>query len=147
MLLNKHRILYTEDHEDTQELVRYILARFDYEVVSTSNAVDALRLAHEQKFDLYLLDTRLADGSGVDLCKRIREFDNHTPILFYSAAAFDGDKKTALECGAQAYLTKPATPGELSSAISNLFALAQTATVPKGDGASKIHVDGDGGLS
>jgi DNA-binding response OmpR family regulator len=129
MLLNKHRILYTEDHEDTQELVRLILARFDYEVVSTSSADDALRLAQEQKFDLYLLDTRLADGSGVDLCKRIREFDNDTPILFYSGAAFEGDKKTALECGAQAYLTKPASPGELSGAISKLVALAQTATV------------------
>ncbi|HXM36721.1 MAG TPA: response regulator [Pyrinomonadaceae bacterium] len=128
MSLNKHRILYTEDHVDTQELVSFILNRLDYEVVITPNSVDALRLAQAERFDLYMLDTRLTDGSGVDLCRRIREFDTATPILFYSANALDSEKKMAMESGAQGYLTKPATPGELSGAISKLVARSRAAS-------------------
>src|SRR5258706_7191200 len=100
---NKQRILYTEDHADTQELVRFILNRLNYDVVITASSEDALRLAHEDRFDLYMLDARLPDGSGVDLCRSIREFDTATPILFYSANAMDSEKKLALESGAQRY--------------------------------------------
>ena len=122
MSLNKHRILYTEDHVDTQELVSFILNRLNYEVVITASSEDALRLAQAERFDLYMIDARLPDGSGVDLCSRIREFDTATPILFYSANAMDSEKRMALESGAQGYLTKPATPGELGGAISRLVA-------------------------
>ena len=124
---NKHRILYTEDHADTQELVSFILNRLNYDVVITASSEDALRLAHEDRFDLYMLDARLPDGSGVDLCRSIREFDTATPILFYSANAMDSEKRLALESGAQRYLTKPATPGELSGAISQLVARTKAA--------------------
>ena len=127
MSSNKHRILYTEDHADTQELVSFILNRLNYDVVITASSEDALRLAQEDRFDLYMLDARLPDGSGVELCRSIRKFDTATPILFYSANAMDSEKKTALECGAQGYLTKPATPTELGAAISQLVARTKTA--------------------
>ena len=127
MCPNKNRILYTEDHTDTQELVRFILNHLNYEVVITPNFLEALRLAQEETFDLYMLDTSLTDGSGVDLCRRIREFDTATPILFYSGNALDSEKAIAMESGAQAYLTKPATLDELSGAISKLITLAHAA--------------------
>src|SRR6266496_362116 len=120
MSLNKQRILYAEDHTDTQELVQFILDGLNYDVVITSCCEDALRRAKSDRFDLYMMDTMLPDGSGVDLCKRIREFDKATPILFYSAMALDSEKRVAFESGAQGYLTKPSTPGELSNAISKL---------------------------
>ncbi len=52
---------------------------------------------------IYLLDLWLPDGSGLDLCKKIREFDVKTPVVFYSAAAYEGDREAALDSGGQAY--------------------------------------------
>lgn len=57
-------------------------------MLSRSNFKDGLKAASDQKFNLYLLDLWLPDGSGLDLCKKIREFDLKTPVVFYSAAAY-----------------------------------------------------------
>lgn len=103
----KHRVLYIEDHADTLEVVTLMLVGGGFDVQSCSTLEAGLKAAAEQKFDLYLVDVWLPDGSGMDLCKKIREFDVKTPIVFYSAAAYDRDKKAALESGAQAYLIKP----------------------------------------
>jgi DNA-binding response OmpR family regulator len=78
-------------------------------------------LAVSQQFDLYLLDSWLPDGSGLDLCKRIRTFDTATPILFYSAAAYEADREQALKSGAQAYLVKPSHPSELCNLVTSLI--------------------------
>jgi DNA-binding response OmpR family regulator len=103
----KHRVLYIEDHADTVEMVTLMLQGAGFDVQACSTLEAGLEAASEHKFDLYLLDVWLPDGSGMDLCKKIREFDAKTPIVFYSAAAYDGDKDAALESGAQAYLIKP----------------------------------------
>ena len=121
MHLNTRRILYVEDHEDTCELITLVLRQKDFEVITARTIEKGVRLAREQSFDLYLLDSWLADGSGLDLCKRIREFDRLTPILFYSAAAFEVDKDTALNCGAQGYLIKPSHTWELCDLVSSLI--------------------------
>jgi two-component system, OmpR family, response regulator RegX3 len=94
----------------------------NYEVASAQTIATALELARQQKFNLFLLDSRLPDGSGINLCKKIRQFDARTPIVFFSADAYDSDKSTALEAGAQGYLTKPARLGELCDLISSLIA-------------------------
>lgn len=85
----RNHILYIEDHEDTRELVSLVLADANYRVTTTSTSKDALRLAREQHFDLYILDSWLPDGTGVELCKRLREFDRTTPVMFLSAAAYE----------------------------------------------------------
>jgi DNA-binding response OmpR family regulator len=64
-------------------------------------------MAESADFDLFVLDSSLPDGTGTDLCKHIRKRNNSTPILFYSAMAFDQDKYEALVAGAQRYLVKP----------------------------------------
>ncbi len=55
--------------------------------------------------------------SGVELCKKIRQYDAHTPIIFYSAAAFQSDQEEAFDAGAHAYITKPATLEEVVETI------------------------------
>ncbi|HEX2268795.1 MAG TPA: response regulator [Pyrinomonadaceae bacterium] len=115
------RVLYIEDHEDTRELVTLLLNQKSYEVVTGNTIESGIALAAAQKFDLYLLDSWLPDGSGLDLCQRIREFDKTTPILFYSAAAYASDHEMALRCGAQAYLIKPSQPSELCRMVSQLI--------------------------
>ena len=115
------RVLYIEDHEDTRELVTIVLQQKSYEVVTGSTIESGVALANSQAFDLYLLDSWLPDGSGLDLCKQIREFDKATPILFYSAAAYEIDREQAIESGAQAYLIKPSQPSELSNLVTLLI--------------------------
>lgn len=82
------RILYSKDDPDSREIVCLLLAKEGFETICPDSSQDVLRIASEQKFDAYLLDSWTPDMSGVELCKRIKEFDAHTPIIFYSAAAF-----------------------------------------------------------
>ena len=82
-------ILYVEDDEDTRELVTYVLVKNHYKVTAVATADDALMLARTNNFDLYVIDNWMSGDSGIDLCKKLREFDTWTPILFYSGAAFE----------------------------------------------------------
>jgi two-component system, OmpR family, response regulator len=118
---NTPRVLYIEDHDDTRELVTLVLEQRSYEVVTGSTIKSGVTLAAAQDFDLYLLDSWLPDGSGLDLCRQIREFDKTTPILFYSAAAFEIDRNDAIASGAQAYLIKPSQPSELCELVTSLI--------------------------
>jgi len=118
----KKRILFVEDDEDAQELVTFMLT--GYTLVFARDFTMGLRLALLGYFDLYILDNWLPGGSGIELCRRIREFDPHTPILFYSAAAYECDVQEALNAGAQVYITKPSHLDELQWAVARLTAAA-----------------------
>ena len=101
------RVLYAEDNEDAGLMVTTILEFSDI-IVTTSNTIaEAWKLAQAEYFDLYLLDSNFPDGSGLDLCRQLREYSRHTPILFYSAAAYTTDIENGLAAGANGYLTKP----------------------------------------
>ena len=93
-------ILYVEDDQDTRELVTCVLTMNNYRIVSADNCDGALMLARSSQFDLYLIDNWMAECTGIDLCKKLREFDALTPILFYSGAAYEADKQQAFAAGA-----------------------------------------------
>ncbi len=114
----KKRILFVEDHEDTWEIVELTLAECKLSFARTFYG--GLRLARRGYFDLYLLDNWLPDGSGIGLCIAIREFDPHTPILFYSAAAYERDIQEAMRSGAQGYLVKPVKSDALERMVAKL---------------------------
>ena len=78
---NRKRILFVEDHEDAWEIVAFSLPEFNLTCARSFD--EGLRFAQRRDFDLYILDNWLPDGSGIGLCRAIREFDPHTPILFY----------------------------------------------------------------
>jgi CheY-like chemotaxis protein len=119
------QILITEDDADTRELVSCVLASGNYRVMVAENIDSALLLARSNQFDLYMIDNWMPGGSGIDLCKKLREFDSHTPILFYSGAAYDTDKQEAFSSGAQGYLTKPVDNDELIKEVFRLIAEAR----------------------
>ncbi|HXG06801.1 MAG TPA: response regulator, partial [Nitrososphaera sp.] len=81
---------------------------------------EALLLAEARSYDLYLLDNLLPDGTGIELCQRIREFDATTPIIFATGSASDEEKQQAMSVGAQAYLFKPIDLDLLERAITHL---------------------------
>jgi DNA-binding response OmpR family regulator len=118
----RKRILMVEDHEDDWELVAIKLQ--EYKLTFARDFDEGLRLARRGYFDLYILDNWLPDGSGIGLCRLIREFDPHTPILFYSGAGYKRDIEEALRSGAQAYLVKPVIPDDLERTVAQLTSRA-----------------------
>jgi len=101
------RVLYADDNEDSCLMVSILLEISGIKVIAANSVAEAWRLAQLEHFDLYLLDVRFPEGNGLELCRKLREYDLHTPIIFYSGNAFESDKEKGLAAGANAYLTKP----------------------------------------
>jgi two-component system OmpR family response regulator len=101
------RVLCVDDDEDTCLMLTTLLDRLNYEAVTVPNVSAALERVAAEHFDLYILDTLLPDGTGLEVCEKIREADERTPVVFYSAAVFNEDKVAGLCSGAQAYVSKP----------------------------------------
>jgi DNA-binding response OmpR family regulator len=114
------RILHVEDDADTRELVCTILGCEGWQYPGVTNAQDGLHLAVTETFDLFLIDNRLPGETGNALSMGLRALHPAVPILFYSAAAFPFDIKSAQACGAQGYLAKPAAPELLIAEIRRL---------------------------
>lgn len=117
----KKRILCVDDDEDTCQMLCGLLGLVNCEVSTAGTAAEALEIIAGGGFDLYLLDNWLPGGSGAELCRKIRETDPSTPILFYSGAAFDAEREEALAAGAQAYLVKPGDLGLLVETVNNFL--------------------------
>ncbi|HET6974984.1 MAG TPA: response regulator [Pyrinomonadaceae bacterium] len=122
-------ILYVEDDSDTRELVSIVLGMENYQVMLAGNYDEALMLARVMPFDLYMMDNWMPGGSGVALCRKLREIDPATPILFYSGAAYDNDIREAMAAGAQAYVTKPADIDTLIETIERLITAPARAVI------------------
>ncbi len=101
------RVLYAEDNTDACLMVSILLGFSNIDVITAETIANAWRLSQTEHFDLYLLDVKFPEGCGLELCRKLREYDKHTPIIFYSGGAFDTDKQNGLAAGANAYLTKP----------------------------------------
>ena len=107
----KCRILYVDDHEDSAEMFRLLLSSPEFEVQTADTVEQTLALAKSEAFDLYVLDKRLPDGSGTDLCATLIALTPGVPCIFYSGDAFELHRQEALAAGAHAYVHKPDIDG------------------------------------
>ena len=121
------RILCAEDDHDTRELLLVVLTMEGFDVVCAETSGEALHLAKTENFDLLLVDSWLAEMSGTALTREVRIFDRKTPILFYSGAATEEDKKAAWVAGAQGYLVKPVDIDDLIAEVKRLIAESKDA--------------------
>ncbi|HSQ23504.1 MAG TPA: response regulator [Pyrinomonadaceae bacterium] len=103
----KCRILYVDDHEDSAEMFRLLLSSPDYEVQIATTVAEAVERAKSEAFDLYVLDKRLPDGSGTDLCIMLNALTPGVPCIFYTGDAYEVHRQEALAAGADAYVPKP----------------------------------------
>lgn len=101
------RVLYVDNDNDSREMMSMLLAISKIDVTAVSNAESALSLIQAERFDLYLLDSWLSDTDGFELCRLMRGIRPNTPVMFFSGAAYDADKKRGFEAGASAYVCKP----------------------------------------
>jgi DNA-binding response OmpR family regulator len=124
----KIRLLYAEDDPDTRELICIALELEGFEIVCPDNPQEFLKLAKAETWDIFMLDNWMPGMNGIELCKELREFDSVTPIVFYSAAAYQTEKQKALTCGAQSYITKPALLEVLAEGLRSVVR-SKTSTV------------------
>ena|SRR5918996_3028488 len=129
----KRRILYCEDDPESRELIAFLFTRNGYDIVCAENGTDALHLANHERFDLFLLDNWMPDLSGEEITRHIRTFNQTTPILFYSAAAYKTDQQAALNAGAQAYVTKPSDVDVLLAEVERLITDKRSPASPNND--------------
>jgi DNA-binding response OmpR family regulator len=131
------RVLYVDDDADSREMLTAILKFSRIEAKTAATAAEALHFIQTERFDLYLLDSCLPDLDGFELCRRMRSLDSHTPILFFSGAAYDGDRKRGIDAGANAYLVKPDIDGLVGN-ITQLVGQAENADTQLSAGASVV---------
>ena len=103
----KCRILYVDDHEDSAEMLKLVLADVDYEVESARTVKQALEMASRLEFDLYVLDKRLPDGSGLELLKQLEKLTPGIPSIVYTGDVYEVYREQAMAAGAHAFVCKP----------------------------------------
>lgn len=103
----KCRILYVDDNEDSAEMFKLILSGPDFEVEIALSIAEAIERAKSESFDLYVLDKRLPDGSGLELCTRLNALTPGVPCIFYTGDAYEVQRREAVAAGATAYVPKP----------------------------------------
>jgi len=121
----KARILHVDDHQDTRLMMAALLQDCGYGVLTAGSVTEGLELAREINFDLYILDVWLPDGTGVELCQKLRERNPSIPILYYSAYGDEADHQHALQTCGDAYLKKPVCIADIQETIAELLSKAE----------------------
>lgn len=111
-----YKILIIEDEEAIAELEKDYLELSGFVVELEKDGEEGLKKALSSNYDLYILDVMLPGVDGFEICKEIRK-EKNTPILMVSARKEDIDKIRGLGLGADDYITKPFSPGELVARV------------------------------
>ncbi len=117
------RILVAEDERSIRDFIVINLKRNGFDVVEAENGEEALRQYQNYggKFDIALLDIMMPVIDGLEVCKRLRKQSSTLGILMLSAKTQEMDKVTGLLVGADDYVTKPFSPGELMARIDAIY--------------------------
>ena len=135
------KILIVDDDPETLRLVKLMLSRQGYIVITANSGKQALDLLHKEPPSLVLLDIMMPDMDGFQVTRQLRSNPKtaQTPILIFSAKAQVDDKVAGYEAGADEYLTKPIHPAELVARIKSLLARSKTRTGPLSSPESKTN--------
>ena len=125
----KARILLVEDDRPLVELLRFHLAREEYEVETTADGEEALLMARESPPDLILLDWMIEGVAGIEVCRRLRRAPAtaQVPIIMLTARGEEADRVRGLDTGADDYVTKPFSPRELVARVGAVLRRARPA--------------------
>ncbi len=118
--MSGRKILVVDDDVKTVSLVKMYLERDGHSVLTAYDGPAALRIFREQQPHLVLLDVMLPGIDGVEICRILRA-ESDVPIIMLTARTRDEDKMTGLDTGADDYVTKPFSPGELAARVRAVF--------------------------
>jgi DNA-binding response OmpR family regulator len=121
MTFDRKKILIIEDEPDIVRGLRDALEFEGFEVASSPEGREGVRLAREKAPDCVILDLMLPDTNGYAVCEEIRGFNSVVPIIMLTARSLESDKIRGLEVGADDYVCKPFSIGELIARIKAIF--------------------------
>jgi two-component system cell cycle response regulator DivK len=109
MMRSVKRILIVEDNQLSLTLLNDLLKVQGYEILKTSEGLEAINLARDKQPDLILMDIKLPDICGFDVIRLLKQDDltKSIPIIAVTAFATPGDETKALESGCDGYIAKP----------------------------------------
>lgn len=139
------RILVVDDEAQIRRVIRKVLCADGYDVLEANGGTQALATLEEHDVDTVLLDMRMPDMTGVEVCKRIRSTHRHahTPVVFLSGASERSVRRQAREAGADDFLAKPFDEAELRARIRNsVFHHRHSAGMAQESARLRIEVDG-----
>jgi len=116
-------ILIVDDEEAIVLLLETILSVYNYRSVSCMNPNHAIKMAQELQPDLIILDIAMPEIDGYEICAKLKA-DKRTekiPVIMVTALALSQDRKTGLECGAEAFIFKPFDPQTIIKEIEKLI--------------------------
>ena len=119
--MRRPHVLFADDDPDITEMVQVVLQTAGFRVSTSDNAAEVLQLIASESFDVLLLDYWMAEVTGIELCRRIRAFDQTTPILICSGAVTQADREAAVLAGAQGYVNKPFSSRHLLTALAEVL--------------------------
>ena len=118
-----NKICCIEDDSAILTALQYTLSQEGYEVMTAMTKTQGLELIQQESFDLVLLDVTLPDGSGYEICKRMREDSRlkEIPVIFLTACDDEVNIVMGLDLGADDYITKPFRVRELISRMNSVL--------------------------
>jgi DNA-binding response OmpR family regulator len=131
------RILIVEDEPEMRELLGQLLEADGYEVETVSDSAGALAAVAAREPDLVLLDVVLGGEDGRDLLHELRLMGN-APAVFLTGRGLEMDRIAGLRMGADDYIVKPFSPGELSARIANVLRRSRATVVQPRQSESSV---------
>ncbi|HEX8289873.1 MAG TPA: response regulator [Pyrinomonadaceae bacterium] len=128
MNAQKPTILCVDDDKDNLDLLTFVFKSEGYEVTACDSLEECLSQIRQKHFSVIVLDNRFGNGTSIEVCKELRSYNHHTPIVFYSGEARQSEIDKALECG-DSYLIKPMGFDKLTETVKNL--IQENHTQPK----------------
>src|SRR5882757_3104543 len=124
---NNGTLLIVDDDEATRETLLRIFEDAGYRALTAADAPSAMRVLHKEHCDLVVLDLEMPGVDGFALCRLLRaqSATSKLPVIAFSASDDENRKVEAFAAGADDYITKPSTSGELLSRISSHLRAAQ----------------------
>lgn len=116
-----NHICLIEDEQKVSSFITKGLEEQGYSVKIAGDGATALKLLQQEQFDLLIMDVMLPDTNGIDLCRKVRQKDTHTPILMLTALNQVHDKVAGLKAGADDYMVKPFHFSELLARMEALM--------------------------
>jgi len=111
------RILVVDDEEKITRVIRAYLEREGFAVTEAHDGKTALELVESGGYELMILDLMLPELSGEDVCKQLRRQENTIPVIMLTAKGAEEEKILGLGLGADDYVVKPFSPGELVARV------------------------------
>jgi PAS domain S-box-containing protein len=123
-------VLVVDDERDSREMLAALLEQRGARVLQSDSAQAALEVLRQRHVHLLIADIAMPMVDGYELMRRLRALDNETPAIAVTAFARSDDRRTALECGYTAYLSKPIDGTQLARTARSVAPASRAATGP-----------------